>query len=204
LRTTKDCAGTEASSGRLPADGSGSQPSSRFAASIRKHVGPDSSPRAESGAAMVEMAFIFGILVMLLVGVVTSAIAFGQKNQIENAAREASRFAATLAPDPITGIDNAWLEAVRNVAQEAAQGNLDAGVEGQHICVAHFGSSGWQRLRQDDGGAPVPGTEPCYSDGLSDPRVQVETGRDTEINAAFFSVDISLVAPATARYERVE
>jgi len=150
------------------------------------------------------MAFIFSLLVMLLVGVVTSAIAFGQKNQIENAAREASRYAATLAPDPVTGIDNAWLEAVRNVAQEAAHGNLDSGVEGQHICVAHFGSSGWQRLVQDDGGAAVPGTAPCYPDGLSDPRVQVETGRDTEINAAFFSFDISLVAPATARYERVE
>jgi len=165
-------------------------------------VQDENESRRDTGAAMVEMAFIFTLLVMLLVGVVTAAIAFGHKNSIENAAREASRYAATLGPP----IDNAWLETVRNVAQEAAQGNLDPGVEGQHICVAHFGKSGWQRLLQDDGD-PTPDFStgvPCFPDGLSDSRVQVETGRGTEINAAFFSVDVTLNAPATARYERVE
>lgn len=150
---------------------------------------------------MVEMAFIFSILVMLLVGVVTSAIAFGQKNSVENAAREASRYAATLAPDPT--IDTAWLEQVRNVAREAAQGNLDASVDGSYICVLHTNSG--MKL-EDDGGAvtiSIGGT-PCYPDGLSDSRVQIVTRRNTQINAAFFSVDVTLNAPATARYEREE
>jgi hypothetical protein len=202
LRTIRDCAGTEASSGRLPADGSGSQPSSRFAASIRKYIGQDSSPGAESGAAVVEMAFIFGLLVMLLVGVVTSAIAFGQKNQIENAAREASRYAATLPTKDTT--QGAWLETVRQVAQSAAQGNLDPTVDGQYICIYHTGKN-W-KLVQTNGGSPVVSTggSLCYEDGLSDSRVQIVTRRDTEINAAFFSVDVTLNAPATARYERAE
>jgi hypothetical protein len=151
----------------------------------------------DSGAAMVEMAFIFGILIMLLVGVVTSAIAFGQKNQIENAAREASRYGATLKP-----MD---LGQVLLVARNAAQGNLDGDVEGQYICVAHLSEfSGWQKLEQTGGGAPIPGSGECYSDDLSGKRVQIETGRDSEINAGLFSIDFTLNASATARYERNE
>lgn len=159
----------------------------------------------DAGAAMVEMAFILGLLVMLLVGVVTSALAFGQKNSIENAAREASRYAATY-PAPSSDPDTPatwqeWLEDVRDVARAAAQGNLDPGVEGQYICVAHT-NSGWKL--EDNNGVSSPSSGNCYSDGLTDPRVQVVARRDSEINAAFFSVDITLEGPATARYEREE
>lgn len=160
-------------------------------------MGQNSESKDDSGAAVVEMAFIFGILVMLLVGVVTSAIAFGQKNSIENAAREASRYAATLRP-----MD---LETVLNVAQNAAQGNLDGDVEGQYICVAYLSElSGWQKL-EEDAGVPIgPSSGTCYDDGLSEKRVQIVTERDSEINAAMFSIDLSLSAHATARYERNE
>jgi hypothetical protein len=155
----------------------------------------------DRGAAMVEMAFVFSLLVMLLVGVVTTAIAFGEKNSIENAAREASRYAATYpAPEaPDTWQD--WLETVRDVARGSAQGNLDVGVDGEYICVAHIGSG----LKLEDvGGVESVSSGTCYDDGLSDPRVQVVTGRDTEISAAFFSIDVTLDAPVTARYERAE
>ena len=165
-----------------------------------------SNPRDDSGAAMVEMAFIFSILVMLLVGVVTSAIAFGQKNSIENSAREASRYAATYpVPDnnPEVASWNQWLQTVRDVARSAAQGNLDTGVDGYYICVAHIGSG--QRLI-DTNVTPAPPTPSgmCYDDGLSDSRVQIVTQRDSQISAAFFSIDVTLRAPATARYERAE
>lgn len=150
----------------------------------------------DRGAAMVEMAFIFSILVMLLVGVVTSALAFGQKNSIENAAREASRYAATLKP-----MD---LNTVLDVARSAAQGDLDGGVDGQYICAAYLSDTGWQKLEETGGGAPVPDSGQCYSDGLSDIRVQIVTERDSEINAALFSIDFTLNAQATARYERIE
>jgi Flp pilus assembly protein TadG len=164
----------------------------------------ESKSPPDSGAAMVEMAFIFSILVMLLVGVVTSAIAFGQKNSIENSAREASRYAATY-PVPLNNPEiadwNQWLEKVRDVAQAAAQGNLDTGVDGYYICVAHTGSG--QRLIDTNGTEdPTPGT--CYNDGLSDSRVQVVSQRDSQISAAFFTIDVTLRAPATARYERAE
>lgn len=150
----------------------------------------------DRGAAMVEMAFIFSILVMLLVGVVTAAIAFGQKNSIENAAREASRYAATL-PEAWDNLDD-----VVAVAVEAAQGNLDAGVDGQYICVAHTGHN---KKLIIEGGVPTgSGEGTCYDDGLSDSRVQVQTARQSQINAAIFSIDINLSGSASARYERAE
>lgn len=152
--------------------------------------------RHDSGAAIVEMAFIFSILVMLLVGVTTSAIAFGQKNSIENAAREASRYAATLKP-----MD---LGTVLDVARSAAQGDLDGGVDGQYICVAYLSDSGWEKLEETAGVQSGPSAGECYSDGLSDIRVQIVTQRDSEINAALFSIDFTLNAQATARYERIE
>lgn len=155
----------------------------------------ESKSPPDSGAAMVEMAFIFSILVMLLIGVVTSAIAFGQKNSIENSAREASRYAATLKP-----MD---LGSVLNVARSAAQGNLDSGVAGQYICAAYLSASGWQKV-EETAGAQVPSSGQCYDDGLSDIRVQIVTERDSEISAALFSIDITLNAQATARYERIE
>ncbi len=161
--------------------------------------------KQDRGAAMVEMAFIFSILVMLLLGVVTSAIAFGQKNSVENAAREASRFAATYPP-PSADADTPdtwqeWLRDVHDVARAAAQGDLDDSVDGYYICVAHTGSG--QMLVDTNGTEdPTPGT--CYTDGLTDRRVQVVARRDTQINAALFSIDVTLDAPATARYEREE
>jgi hypothetical protein len=164
----------------------------------------ESKSPPDSGAAMVEMAFIFSILVMLLLGVVTSAIAFAQKNSIENAAREASRYAATYPP-PDNNVDVAnwdeWLEKVRDVARAAAQGDLDSSVDGQYICVAHTGTG--EKL-EDTNGSPNHTSGTCYTDGLTDRRVQVVARRDTQINAALFSVDVTLNAPATARYEREE
>ncbi len=154
--------------------------------------------RRDAGAAIVEMAFIFSLLVMLLVGTVTAAIAFAQKNSIENAAREASRYGATL-PD---AADSTWLLAVRDVARSGGQGNLEPGVDGQYICVAHLGGSGGVQSLVDDGGVVSQPNTPCYADGLSDVRVQVVTGRATEINAALFSIDVDLVAEVSARYER--
>ena len=81
----------------------------RFGHNFYRRV--SSGGQSEKGAAMVEMAFVLTLLVTLLVGVTSAAIAFGQNNSIENAAREASRYAATL-PGPA---DTVWLQDVRDV-----------------------------------------------------------------------------------------
>lgn len=156
----------------------------------------------DSGAAMIELAIAFSLLVTLLVGTVTAAVAFSQQNSIENAAREGSRFGATLPGDPTT---SAWLQEVLDVTRAAGVGDLDTTVPGQFICVAYVAESGSaSALRQTGGGAPDASNSACYSDGLgtSESRVQVVTGRDSAIQGVFFSVDLELRGQAAARYER--
>jgi hypothetical protein len=159
-------------------------------------------PRCDSGAAMIELAMVLGVLVTVLIGTVTAAIAFSQQNSIENAAREGSRYAATLPGDPT---QKSWLEDVIRVTRAAGVGDLDASVPGQFICVAFLDGTTVKALRQS--GGVTEGTtsgSQCYTDGLAstEVRVQVVTGRDSEIQAVFFSVDLDLQGQAAARWER--
>ena len=155
--------------------------------------------RSDSGAAMIELALTLVLLVMLLVGTVTSAIALGQQNSIQNAAREGSRFAATL-PGPL---DTTWLQTVRDVTRAAALGDLETTVQGQFICVAYVDGSNDTRLT-DTGGVEALAATECFSDGrpAGEPRIQVVAQRDTSIQAIVFTADVTLSAPAAARYER--
>ncbi len=148
---------------------------------------------------MVEMAIVLILLVMLLVGTTTTAIAFSRNNSIENSAREASRFAATL-PGPI---DTTWLQTVRDVARAAAQGDLSATSPGQFICVAFINGAAIESLTDTGGVEAEPDTE-CFADGrpASEVRVQVVTQRDVTIEAVLFSKDVTISAPAAALYER--
>ena len=149
---------------------------------------------------MVEMAIVLLLLVMLLVGTTTTAIAFSRNNQIENSAREASRFAATL-PGPI---DTTWLQTVRDVARAAAQGDLSATSPGQYICVAFIDGAGGIVSLTDTGGVPAQPNLECFADGrpAGEVRVQVVTQRDVTIEAVVFSKDVTISAPAAALYER--
>jgi hypothetical protein len=139
---------------------------------------------------------------------VTSALAYGRSTSLQTAVREASRFGATL---PVEGDLDGWLADVLTVARAAAVGDLDAGVEGQRICVAYVYPDGTdvndrtKRLTESLGviGTPETGLD-CYADGRPDNerRVQVAVERQSTIQAVFFSVDVTLDAPAAARYER--
>lgn len=148
---------------------------------------------------MVELAFVLSLLVMLLVGTISASLAYGVNNSIENAAREASRYGATL-PGPV---DAAWLQDVRDVTRSAGLGSLDPSVDGQYICVAHYDGSNWNRLTDTNGSESTSPTE-CFTDGLpaGQSRVQIVTRRDATLNVVFFSMDVTLEGEASARYER--
>ncbi len=158
---------------------------------------------SDAGAAMVEMAFILVLLLMLLVGTVTAAIALGRDNSIQNAAREASRFGATL-PDyekDLTG----WFTDVIGVARAAALGDLDPSVANAEICVAFITDKDVATHAIDPGVPPVDGNGICpgFVDGRSgEARVNVVVQRDTPFNVILWSTDITLTAKAGARYER--
>lgn len=156
----------------------------------------------ERGAALIEAALVFILLVALLLGTVTAGIAYGRFNALQAAAREASRFGATL---PVTGSINAWLDEVRGVAKAAAVGELGATVPGQYVCVALLGPPGTpQRVEEIGGGAPVYGSSECFADGrpAGESRTQVMVRRETELLVAYFSTGITLTGQAATRYER--
>lgn len=165
-------------------------------------MAPELEHGKDKGAALVEMAFVIVLLMMLLVGTVTTAIALGRDNSIHNAAREASRFGATL-PDVGT-----QLSLVADVAESAALGDLEAGVPGRYICVAYVkdatNPTANQRHVEGTPPSPLPGNDVCYVDGrpADEERVQVVTGREAAINAIVFSTDVNLNSEAVARYER--
>jgi hypothetical protein len=145
---------------------------------------------------MVELAMVLILLVMLLVGTVSAAVAYGRGNSIQNAAREASRYAATR--DEVASN----LSEVIQVAKAASSDDLDSSAPGYYICVAHIGPSG--NTRQTEGTPPPLFNDVCFDDDrpADEARVQVIAGRKTKINAVLFSVDVGLAAEAAARYER--
>jgi len=169
-------------------------------------VGLNADHGRETGAALVETAFVLLLLVMLLIGTVTGALALGRDNSIQNAAREASRFGASL-PDAGT---LAWFTDVRDVARAAALGDLDATVPNEQICVAYITAEDVATYVLDAGGMPNPlvvqnGVCPGFNDGRngnSEARVNIVAQRDTPLDAVVFSIDITLLAEAGARYER--
>ena len=146
---------------------------------------------------MIELALVLIMLVSLLVGTVSAAIAYGRSNSIQNAAREASRFGATLP----NAADAAWLDQVRDVARAAALGDLDASVPGSYICVAYIDESD-SPLRLDNESMTT-ATDDCFTDGRSgEARIQVSVARDTDFQVIVFSTTVNLTADAAARYER--
>jgi type II secretory pathway pseudopilin PulG len=143
---------------------------------------------------MVELALVLVLLVMLLVGTVSAAVAYGRGNSIQNAAREASRFAATL------DLVETKLDQVIGVAKAASSGDLDPDAPGYYICVAYGDGTVWEQLTD-----PASTTnQRCFPDDrpLGEERVQVLARRDTTINAIVFSTDVTLSAESAARYER--
>lgn len=161
----------------------------------------------ERGSALVEAAFVTPLLLMLLLGTVTAALAYSQSTSLQTASREASRFGASL---PVNGDLNGWLGNVLNVAQAA--GNLDLGgtVPGQEICVAYVYPNGASandrttRLVQTAGLTGATELLTCFNDGRpnDERRVQVVTNRTSTIQAVLFSVDVDLSAPSASRFER--
>lgn len=164
----------------------------------------------ERGAALVEMAMALPLLVMLLVGLVSSGIAYNNQLALTHAAREGGRYAATLPVNPGTMDD--WLETVIDQTVADATGALDVGVDGRYICVAYVHPNGTapgdvttRRVSNESGLQASQGGQQCFTGGDGRPagerRVQVVVGRDTEFSVVFFSSTLSLDAEAVNRFE---
>jgi Flp pilus assembly protein TadG len=161
---------------------------------------------------MVEFALVLPIFMALVLGMFTGGTAYNQKLSMTNAAREGSRYAATL-PVSSTASMTAWLDSVAAVAVDAASGELAPGTPGRVVCVAYVYPAGTTSVTdrttkrvQTGSAAPAYTTGPserCFADGRpnSERRVQVALRRDTRIEAIIYSSDFTLKSSSVARFE---
>lgn len=160
---------------------------------------------------MVEFALVLPIFMALVMGIFTGGLLYNQKLTLTNAAREGSRYAATLPVDAMASM-NEWLDTVAAVATDAATGELEGGVPGRVVCVAYIHPAGslahdqtTKRIQTGADGAvysagPV---ERCFDDSRPDTerRVQVQVQREGSLDAIIFSADPVLTASSVARFE---
>ena len=165
----------------------------------------------ENGAALVEFAIVLPLLLILVFGIISWGLIFNDKLSLTDGAREAGRFGATL---PVTNFASSgdpmqqWLDAIASRAEADATGSLDAGVPNRTICVAYVhpnGAVGIDKTRQrlESGGSITYSNDSCFDDGrpADERRVQVRVERDTDIEAIFFSMTITLTAVSVTRFE---
>jgi hypothetical protein len=168
--------------------------------------------RSDRGAAFLEFGVALPVLLMLLLGIVSSGSVINTNNKMNSAAREASRFAATLPADnPVL-----WLNQVAEMAIGAASGEIDDGTPGRYVCVAYVypegplpadssvGNDHTVRLVVNESGTKkiTAGAE-CYSDGLpeSERRVQVMIERVADLEFGLFDREVTLDGESTTRFD---
>jgi hypothetical protein len=148
------------------------------------------------------------VLLAILLGIITGGIAFSRNIAVDNAAREAARYGATL---PIDGDMTVWLNDVADVAIRSATGDMDDGEQGRQVCVAYVFPDGGDpddqttRITVDTAGTrsvAVGGT--CFADGRpnDERRVQVQLQRQSDIILVLWDRTVTLQGESTVRFER--
>lgn len=176
-------------------------------------VPPKARACGDRGVAVVEFALVLPVLMVLLLGMFTGAMAWNQSQALGQGSRVAARYASTL-PLPVDAGDgtytaqvHAWLDGIADRAIAASEGAMDVGVAERAVCVAYVhlpGATPTQTVsRQLVGGTRTSGSSPCFSDGqaASERRVQVVLERDGVINTGFYRQTIDIRRRVVYRYE---
>jgi hypothetical protein len=169
-------------------------------------------PRAtgDDGAALVEFALVFPVLAMLILGMVSGAVAWNTNLALSQGARVAARQAVTVPlPATLTADTMApWLDGVADRALAASEGAMDAGVSGRAVCVAFVypaGTATDQTFSRSLGptGTRTSGTAPCFADGQGDDarRVQVVLEREGVLDIGIRRQVLDLRRQVVYRYE---
>ena len=176
--------------------------SSTSAVKLRAALAP------EQGAQLVEFAFILPLLLSILFGIITGGIAFSRNLAVDNAAREAARYGATL---PVDAAMSDWLDTVADVAIGSATGDLDNGEEGRQVCVAYVHPDGSEATDQTTrmivnpaGGRTIAVGSQCFADGRPDSerRVQVRLQRESELIVVMWGRTLTISGESIAHFER--
>ena len=138
----------------------------------------------ERGAALIEAALVLPILLLLTMGIWTTARAWNVNNTMEHAAREAARYGATIdpwdgetSPEAVIAVSDASLQASAispSDVTDCVELVADTGSPG---CDSHVSSTGTDQIF-------VKLTYPDYT-----------------LQFLFFSVDVTLNATAISRFE---
>lgn len=129
------------------------------------------------------------ILIVLIFGIIYGGIAYNRQLALTQAAREGSRFAATL---PFTGEepDTDWFSAVKDRTVNSSTGSLTA--SDANVCVRFV----------DEDGTPSGGDCGVDADAAANrARVEVAVQRPAELEFIFYSFPVTLRAESVGRYE---
>ena len=195
----------------------------------RDRVGSPRS-RDERGTSIVEFAIILPVFFTLVLGAFTGAAAYGKKQDLVSAAREGTRFAATLAVYPVNSVCTTgatdmdkWLNCVKAAVVQAASGDLNPGGSVRYICVAYVNNTNtpqsgipaaddqtsyayWDASDTEHG--PFVGATSDVCDATTAPstnaerQVQVVVKQSATLQVAFASTSLTLTGSSVARFER--
>ncbi|HEX8004369.1 MAG TPA: TadE/TadG family type IV pilus assembly protein [Mycobacteriales bacterium] len=162
--------------------------------------------RAEDGAAAVEFALLFPLFLLIVFGVINMGFGFNQKINLTQAAREASRYGATLsikasAPGN-SGTITTWLQKVTDVAISAGGHDLEASRPNRYVCVAHVSSTGTVTSQVTGTGGPA-SSALCFADGRTDARVQIVVRSQTLVDFVFWGGAIDVGGESVTHFEAV-
>ena len=161
------------------------------------------SRRRDDGATAVEFAILFPVFVMVVFGTISFGFAFERWITVTQAAREASRFAATY-PMPATGIST-WLADVTKVAEEAADIDSSTPSADYYVCVRfvnRIGPAATPTTTSASSGSLPGATCPTAStSGLPDNAAEVTVLRKVGLDWVLGSADVSVSGENVSRYE---
>ena len=133
----------------------------------------------DRGAALIEAALVMPMMLMLTVGVWTTARAWNVQSTMDHAAREATRYGATEVP-----WDGTSAVAVRAVVDQELAASAIVPADVTTVCIAQGNAP--------CGLAAIPGVD----------QVAVELSLNNyQLDFIFFSINVDLTASAVARWE---
>lgn len=174
----------------------------------RRHARTGIGRLSEAGAAAVEFALVLPLLAMLLLGVVTMGLAYGDHVALSNAVREGSRFGAA-APNTGSWGSSVVTDTVGSYA------NTDNPLTSSDVCALLIkqttvsGTPSYTILKSSNSGcatgSTAAGTVPSSPTGIPDGCfIKVWAQRPAKLNWIFKSTTVTLRDNSVALYDRTQ
>lgn len=153
--------------------------------------------RSERGAAALEFALVVPLLLMLLLGTVTTGLVYSDHLAVTNAVREAARYGS--ATDATVGAT--WAASVQTRAQQVYFNSNGGSPTDQQVCVDLVTSAGV--VIASDGGSAC-GAQPAAPSGMvaGSCVVRVWMSRPARIQLAVTDINLTVASRSVSYYGR--